>query len=116
MRGDGVTPAEPIPLPRSETARGTPVDDAHLLDDASAGLVLLAAQSRCGVIAAIRRGESCPDAITLLWTNDFVSRLDLQPLDREEVGEVLAAALGAPVDSHTRREQDVLRFGAPDRS
>jgi DNA-binding CsgD family transcriptional regulator/tetratricopeptide (TPR) repeat protein len=78
------------------------VDDAHLLDRGSATLVSLAASCGLPVLATVRRAEPCPDGVTALWRDDLASRLDLHPLDAEQVGEMLALALGAPVDSYTR--------------
>jgi DNA-binding CsgD family transcriptional regulator len=79
------------------------VDDAHLLDDASAGLVQLAAQSGARVLAAVRRGEPCPEPITALWKDELAIRVDLAPLERDDVGEMLRIALGGPVDSRSRQ-------------
>lgn len=78
------------------------LDDAHLLDRGSAALALLAARSGMPVVAALRRGEPCPEAVTALWREELSGHLDLAPLDVGQVGEVLTAALGAPVDAHTR--------------
>jgi DNA-binding CsgD family transcriptional regulator len=79
------------------------VDDAHQLDDASAGLVLLAAQSGTRIIATVRSHEPSPEAITRLWKDDFALRLEIEPLDEEAVGELLHRALGSPLDSRARR-------------
>src|ERR1700728_3841514 len=44
------------------------VDDAQLLDAASATLLLHAAEhSVASVIATVRAGDPCPDAVTALW-------------------------------------------------
>jgi len=71
------------------------IDDAHLLDAASAALVLsLAATSDAAmVIVTVRSGEPCPDAITALWKDRGALRLDLQPLSAADVTRLLAAAL-----------------------
>ncbi len=79
------------------------IDDAHQLDDGGAALAVLAARSGFVVMASVRRGEPCPEAVTALWKDDLAGRLDLAPLVGEGVGEVMLAALGAPVDSGTRR-------------
>ena len=78
------------------------IDDAHQLDDGGAALAALAARSGFVVMASVRRGEPCPEAVTALWKDDLAGRLDLAPLAGEGVGEVMLAALGAPVDSGTR--------------
>lgn len=79
------------------------VDDAHQLDDSSAGLVLLAARSGARVLAAARRHEPCPDAIVRLWKDDLGERVDLEPLDVEHLGLVVQAALGGPLDTRSRQ-------------
>ena len=71
------------------------IDDAHLLDAASAALVLsLAATGDAAMmIVTVRSGEPCPDAITALWKDRGALRLDLQPLSSADVARLLAAAL-----------------------
>lgn len=71
------------------------VDDAHLLDAASAALVLNLAVTgdAAMMIVTVRSGEPCPDAITALWKDLGGLRLDLQPLAPVEVAKLLAAAL-----------------------
>jgi ATP/maltotriose-dependent transcriptional regulator MalT len=89
-------PGEPAPL--------LWVDDAHLLDDLSAGLVLqLAAGGRASVLATLRSGEPCPDAVRRLWRDGLARRLELQPLGAHDVGEVLARVLGGPLDGATHQ-------------
>ena len=74
------------------------VDDAHLLDDLSA-LILhqLVLQRVARVVATIRTGEPATDAVTALWKDELLDRLELQPLSRGESGELLVAVLGGPV-------------------
>lgn len=78
------------------------VDDAHLLDDASAGLVLLATQSGARVLATVRSHEPCPEAVIRLWKDDFAQRVELAALDEEQVGALLLVALGGPLDGRSR--------------
>ncbi len=86
------------------------VDDAHLLDEASAGLLFVAARSGARVLATVRTHEPCPDAVVRLWKDELAPRLDVQPLDEQAVGELLHAALGAPVDERSRvRLFDITR-------
>lgn len=76
------------------------VDDAHLLDDLSAMILhQLVLQEVATVIATIRTGEAVPDAVTALWKDGPLQRLELQPLSRNESGELIAAVLDGPVDS-----------------
>lgn len=79
------------------------VDDAHLLDDASAGLVHVAAKAGARVLATVRAREQCPDAVVRLWKDDIAARIDVRPLDERGVGNVLTAALGSPLDERSRR-------------
>jgi ATP/maltotriose-dependent transcriptional regulator MalT len=81
------------------------IDDAHLLDDHSAALVhLLAETERCSIVATVRTGEAAPDPITVLWKDELAERLELQPLSREEVYELLERSLGSPIDPATRHQ------------
>ncbi len=55
------------------------VDDAHLLDDGSAGLLLHLVLARAAtVIATVRSNEPAPDALTALWKDGLAQRMDLQ--------------------------------------
>ncbi len=56
------------------------IDDAHQLDEGGAALAALAARSGLVVMASVRRGEPCPEAVTALWKDDLAARLDLAPL------------------------------------
>jgi DNA-binding CsgD family transcriptional regulator len=92
-----------------ERAAGRPlvvgVDDAQLLDAASAALVLhLAATGTAFVVATVRSGEPPPDSVIALWKDAGAARLELQHLSEEETGALLEAVLGGPV------EQDVKRW------
>ena len=78
------------------------LDDAHLLDRGSAALAALAAREGLPVVATFRSTATCPEGIVALWRDDLATRIDLHPLDLQQVGTLLAAVLGAPVDSHTR--------------
>jgi DNA-binding CsgD family transcriptional regulator len=61
------------------------VDDAHLLDDASAALLLTVANTGVApVLLTIRSGERSPDALTALWKDRLLDRVDLQPLSAQE--------------------------------
>ncbi len=80
------------------------VDDAHLLDGASAAAVhQLISQGAASVVLTARSGQPVPDAVLGLWKDDLAVRMDLQPLARAEVAELLVEALGGPVDGATMR-------------
>ena len=74
------------------------VDDAHLLDNLSAFVVHQLVQRRAAtVLLTIRTGAQPPDAVTALWKDGHLHRLDLQPLSRAESDGLLQSALGGPV-------------------
>jgi DNA-binding CsgD family transcriptional regulator len=76
------------------------VDDAHLLDDLSAMIVhQLVLQETSSVIATIRTGETATDAVTALWKDGLLRRLELQPLSRNESDELLRTVLDGPVSA-----------------
>jgi DNA-binding CsgD family transcriptional regulator len=76
------------------------VDDAHLLDDASAALVHQLVMARAiRVMLTVRSGEPTPDAVVALWKDGWLECLDLQPLDRVALGELVAGLVGGQVDS-----------------
>src|SRR3984957_984777 len=57
------------------------VDDAHLLDGLSALVVHQLAQSGgVRLVVTIRTGTDEPDAVTALWKDGLLERLDLEPL------------------------------------
>src|SRR4051812_20133863 len=78
------------------------VDDGQLLDDASAALLhqLVAAGETCAAVT-VRADEPVPDALRALWKDELCALLDLGPLSRAEVDQLLAAALGGPVDGRS---------------
>lgn len=80
------------------------VDDAHLLDGLSAHVVLQLAQtSGVRLVVTARRGADEPDAVTALWKDGLLARLDLEPLSVEATRSVIEADLGAPVDTRSAR-------------
>jgi hypothetical protein len=88
------------------------VDDAHLLDDASAALVFhLAVNAVAFVVATLHTGQPAPGPITALWKEDIAERLEIQALARSEVGQLIEAALGGPVDGLTRERLWQLSHG-----
>jgi DNA-binding CsgD family transcriptional regulator len=75
------------------------VDDAHLLDDASAALThQLAASKQVFVIVTVRSGEPASDAVVALWKDGLADRVELCPPSRAEVDELLTAVLGGSID------------------
>jgi DNA-binding CsgD family transcriptional regulator len=90
------------------------VDDAHLLDDASAALVLQLAATRAAfVLATTRTGEPAPDPVIALWKDGWAERVEIQALSTDEVQRLLAAVLGGHVDRTTIHQLWTMTGGNP---
>lgn len=90
------------------------VDDAHLLDDASAALVLQLVTERLAVVlATVHRWRPVPDAITALWKEGHAERIDLAPLGPDDVDRLVRAALAGPVDPLALEQLRRLAEGLP---
>lgn len=90
------------------------VDDAHLLDDSSAALVHhLAVARKALVVVAVRSGQPAPDPIVALWKDGLAERLELRPLARQDLAELVTRALGGPVQSSTLRRLWEVTLGNP---
>jgi DNA-binding CsgD family transcriptional regulator len=76
------------------------VDDAHQLDELSA-LVLhqLAVSDIASVIATVVTGEPMAEAVTALWKDALLERLELEALSRAESERLLRSVLGAPLSA-----------------
>ena len=75
------------------------VDDAHLLDDASAALVhRLALDGTAVLVVTVRTGEAVPDPVRGLWKDDHCRRLELQPLSRDETARLVEEMLPGATD------------------
>ncbi|MFC5257692.1 LuxR C-terminal-related transcriptional regulator [Streptomyces cinereospinus] len=78
------------------------VDDAHLLDDASAALVhQLAVHGRTRLLVVARDAAPVPGAVSRLWTGELLPRLALEPLPARETEELLALGAGGPLEPLT---------------
>ncbi|MDP9483584.1 MAG: LuxR C-terminal-related transcriptional regulator, partial [Chloroflexota bacterium] len=76
------------------------IDDAHLLDDHSATLVLQLAMSMPSfVVATVRTGEPVPDAVLALWKEGLAERVDVGRLDDASIGGLVEQVLGGPADA-----------------
>ena len=90
------------------------VDDLHLLDLASATVVLqLVLGRRVVLVASLRTGAPAPDAVTALWKDGLVDRIDLETLDHPAVTELLRAVLGGTVDGAAAHELWTTSAGNP---
>ena len=75
------------------------VDDAHLLDQLSATLLhQLALDGSVRIVATVRTGESVPDAITSLWKDGYLQRLQLTAFTKDECVGLIEQALGGRVE------------------
>ena len=78
------------------------VDDAHLLDGLSAFVVHRLAQSGgARLVVTVRTGSEEPDAVTALWKDGLLARLDLEPLSAAATREIIETTLGGPVDARS---------------
>ncbi|WP_188188892.1 LuxR C-terminal-related transcriptional regulator [Nonomuraea sp. SYSU D8015] len=90
--------------PESASELLVSVDDAHRLDAASAALVhYLAESGEARLLVTVRSGEPQPEPVAALWKDELITRVELPPLTGEEVGQVLAGALGGEVAGETVR-------------
>ncbi|WP_040700857.1 helix-turn-helix transcriptional regulator [Nocardia vinacea] len=61
------------------------VDDAYLLDQLSATLLHQIAVDRAApIVATVRTGEPVPDAVTSLWKDGYLQRVELEPLTKRQ--------------------------------
>ncbi|MFE5287627.1 LuxR C-terminal-related transcriptional regulator [Nocardia sp. NPDC056611] len=78
------------------------VDDAHLLDQLSATLLLqLAIDKAAHIVATVRSGVQVPDAITSLWKDGHLLRIDLKPFTQRQSVELVEAMLGGQLEGFT---------------
>ncbi|MEU9449961.1 LuxR C-terminal-related transcriptional regulator [Streptomyces sp. NPDC048277] len=69
------------------------VDDAHLLDGASAALVhQLAVHGRTRLVVAAADTAPVPGAVSRLWTGELLTHLALEPLPYDETAQLLAGS------------------------
>ncbi|MEV6964379.1 AAA family ATPase [Hamadaea sp. NPDC051192] len=74
------------------------VDDIHLLDPLGATVVLYACRSGAATLIATHRSETpVPEAISTLWKDDLVERVEVKALDEQQTTELLGKVLQAPV-------------------
>jgi DNA-binding CsgD family transcriptional regulator len=75
------------------------VDDAHLLDQLSATLLHQIAIDRAGhIVATVRSGEPVPDALTSLWKDGYLQRLELQPFTKRQSIALVESVLGGTLE------------------
>jgi DNA-binding CsgD family transcriptional regulator len=89
------------------------IDDVHLLDPASAGLVYELATSGLTLGLAARTGERQQDAIARLVRDGVLRVWEVPPLDPAECSDLAAAILGGSVDSGLAHELYTRSGGNP---
>ena len=90
------------------------VDDAHLLDPLSAIVVhQLAVRGDATLIVTLRSETPALDAITALWKDEYLLRVEVAPLSRADTGLLLSEALGGPVAGTAVDQLHELSTGTP---
>ncbi|WP_062993683.1 helix-turn-helix transcriptional regulator [Nocardia anaemiae] len=78
------------------------VDDAHLLDQLSATLLLqLAIDKAAHIVATVRSGVQVPDAVTSLWKDGHLLRIDLTPFTEQQSVDLVESMLGGQLEGFT---------------
>jgi DNA-binding NarL/FixJ family response regulator len=54
-------------------------------------------------VVTVRAGGDEPDAITALWKDDLLARLDLEPLSAQDTHRMIETTFGGPVDSRSAK-------------
>ncbi len=98
----------------SEPALLIVVDDVQHLDPLSALLVQqLAVAGSPKLIVTMQNGATTSDAVTALWKEHLLLRMDLEPFTRDQTAELAAAVLGGEIDEHAVGELHRFSAGSP---
>ena len=90
------------------------IDDAHLLDGYSAHVVHHLAQTReARLVVTVRTGSGAPDAVTALWKDGLLARLDLDPLSEDACQAMVEDLLGGPIAARSAKRFWRLTGGNP---
>jgi DNA-binding CsgD family transcriptional regulator len=88
------------------------VDDLDLLDDTSvAVLVPLVVSRTVFLVGTVRTGRSPSDRFNVLQRDGHLVRMEIEPLDRDEVGALLHRALDGPLTDRAQAELAHLSGG-----
>ena len=80
------------------------VDDAQELDDSSVAMLdQIVGRPGIFVVLTVRTGTSDPLGVLDLWKEEQIIRLQVEPLDDDHVRQLIATALGGPVDGAALR-------------
>lgn len=101
-------------LPEAPHGLVVAVDDAHMLDDASAAVIhQLAVRGGVFLLVTVRDGQQCPDAVTALWTQELATRIELPRLTDHAVAGLLDQTFDAALDQVHRRQLIRVSAGNP---
>lgn len=90
------------------------VDDAHQLDSLSATLIhQLALAGSARILLTVRSQSPVPDAVTALWKDRVLARVDLEPLTRDETDALLCAVLDGLIETASAERLYTLSGGNP---
>lgn len=90
------------------------VDDAHLLDQLSATLLHQLALARSArFVVTVRTDAPAPDAVTALWKDGLLRRVDVEPLSRSAVAEVMESVFGGAVEQYSVDQMHDISQGNP---
>ncbi len=90
------------------------LDDAHLLDEASAALAhQLANDLTAFVVGTIRAGEAPPEAISSLMKEGVAVRIPVEPLDAADLSTFAQVILGLPVSDDVADQLFLRTLGNP---
>ncbi|MGH3472780.1 MAG: helix-turn-helix transcriptional regulator [Nocardioidaceae bacterium] len=89
------------------------VDDAQLLDDRSAQVLLQLATDGVATVLATTRDHSLPRGIDRLWHDGLCERFELAGLSEGEVLELIETALDAPIEASAARAFAARAQGNP---
>ena len=90
------------------------VDDAHLLDNLSATLVhQLAVTASAKLVLTTRSGEPVPHAITTLWKDSHVTRIDIEPFGEPQTTILVEKVLGGPLETASAKRVYNMSQGNP---
>ncbi|SHN72939.1 Response regulator containing a CheY-like receiver domain and an HTH DNA-binding domain [Geodermatophilus obscurus] len=85
------------------------VDDVHLLDPLSITLLhQLAAGGAVRLVLTVRTGNAVQDPAATLWKDGLATRIELQPLQREDADLLIGHCVGGQV--HTRTVERLWRL------
>lgn len=87
------------------------VDDAHLLDGVSAAVLHQLAERNAMTLLITMRAGPATDAVTSLWKDGLLDRVELSGLDEQAMAELLRSALDGPVETVSAKRLLALSDG-----